>query len=133
MNKKFSDILGYSADELRDLTLSAITHPDDLADTTARCAACWTGPSRIRAREALPAQGRIVVWSLTTVTLLKDAGGQPQRFIGVIEDITPRKQAEAALREERRILEILNETGQDWRQSSISTRSSRPSPMPRRS
>ena len=28
------------------------------------------------------------MWSLTTVTLLKDAAGQPQRFIGVIEDIT---------------------------------------------
>ena len=51
------------------------------------------------------------VWSLTTVTLLKDAAGQPQRFIGVIEDITSRRRAEAALREETRILELLNETG----------------------
>ena len=42
---------------------------------------------------------------------MRDAAGQPDRFIGVIEDITQRKNAETALREERRILEILNETG----------------------
>jgi PAS domain S-box-containing protein len=35
VNKKFSDIMGYSPDQLRDLTISAITHPDDLADTLA--------------------------------------------------------------------------------------------------
>ena len=51
------------------------------------------------------------MWSLTTVTLMRDAAGQPLRFIGVIQDITQRKNAEAALHEERRILEILNETG----------------------
>ena len=33
MNRKFSDVLGYSADELRQITLTAITHPDDLAAT----------------------------------------------------------------------------------------------------
>ena len=42
---------------------------------------------------------------------MRDAAGQPLRFIGVIDDITQRKNAEAALHEERRILEILNETG----------------------
>jgi signal transduction histidine kinase/AmiR/NasT family two-component response regulator len=42
---------------------------------------------------------------------LADAAGRAQRFIAVIEDITPRKQIEAALREETRVLELLNETG----------------------
>lgn len=38
-----------------------------------------------------------LIWSLTTVTMLRDAQGQPQRLIGVIEDITQRKQAEEGL------------------------------------
>ena len=52
-----------------------------------------------------------VVWSLSTVTLLRNAAGDPQQFIGVVEDITARKRAEGALRDESRILELLNETG----------------------
>jgi len=36
---------------------------------------------------------------------------EPQRFIGVIEDISSRKRAEAALQEETRALELLNDTG----------------------
>ena len=35
-----------------------------------------------------------VVWSLSSVTLLRDATGHPHRFIGVVEDMTERKQAE---------------------------------------
>ena len=112
MNRKFSEILGYSADELRGLTFSAITHPDDLMDTTAAIRQLLAGsrPESVLEKRYLCKDGS-AVWSLTTVTLLKDAAGQPQRFIGVIEDITPRKRAEAALLEETRILELLNETG----------------------
>jgi PAS domain S-box-containing protein len=38
-----------------------------------------------------------IVWCRTTLTLIKDPAGAPQRFIGVIEDITARKRAEQAL------------------------------------
>lgn len=51
------------------------------------------------------------VWCCATVTLLKDAEGRAQRFIGVVEDITQRRLAQAALREETRMLELLNKTG----------------------
>ncbi len=44
--------------------------------------------------------------------MLRSADGTPERFLGVIEDITARKHAEDALREETRILELLNQTGQ---------------------
>ncbi len=113
MNAKFCEILGYSADELRQgLTFSGITHPDDLTATTAAVGRLLAGVTSDYSLEKryVRADGSFV-WSLTTVTLLKDAAGQPQRFIGVIEDITARKRAEAALREETRILELLNQTG----------------------
>ncbi len=112
-NPKLSDILGYSADELRGMTFSDITHPDDAAETAAAVQRLLAGAipgysleKRYRRKDG------VNVWSLTTVTLLRDPGGEPVRFMGVVEDITQRKQTEAALREETRVLELLNETGQ---------------------
>jgi PAS domain S-box-containing protein len=112
MNRKFSDILGYGSDELQRLTFLEITHADDLADTAAFVRQLLAGsiPEYSLEKRYLRKDGSSV-WSLTTVTLLKDAEGRPQRFIGVIEDISARKRAEEALREETRILELLNETG----------------------
>lgn len=40
-----------------------------------------------------------------------DAGGNPTGMIGVLQDITERKRTDEALVEERRMLELLNETG----------------------
>jgi PAS domain S-box-containing protein len=98
-NQKFCEILGYSIEELRNLTSLDLTHADDLEKTR-------SSTSRLLAGEVadLAFEKRYVrkdgssVWSLTTVTLLKDAAGKPQRYVGVIEDITARKVAETALR-----------------------------------
>ena len=112
LNAKFAEILGYEPDALRQLTFADITHPDDRAVTAERAQELLAGtiPAFALEKRYVRPDGSDV-WSLTTVTLLKDVSGQPQRFIGVIEDITLRKQAEAALRDETRILELLNETG----------------------
>ncbi|MBC8096661.1 MAG: PAS domain S-box protein [Akkermansiaceae bacterium] len=95
-NSKCLDILGYSSEELRQLTFTDITYREDLEPT-------HSGISRLLAGEIadLVYEKRYVrkdgalVWSLTTVTLLRNAAGQPERFIGVIEDITRRKGAES--------------------------------------
>ena len=112
MNRKFSDILGYSADELSRLTFRQITHPEDLAETERLVGALLAGeiPEYVVEKRYLRKDGS-VIWSLTTVTLFRDPTGRPERFVGVIEDVTRRKRAETALREETRILELLNETG----------------------
>ena len=112
MNRKFTEILGYTTAELESLTFTAITDPADLTDTAIAVEQLLAGsiPAYTLEKRYLRKNGSIV-WSLTTVTLLKDAAGHPQRFIGVIEDITQRKQVEEALREETRVLELLNETG----------------------
>ena len=112
LNRRFSEILGYSEAELHNMTFSELTHPDDRAVTEASVRQLLAGeiPEYTLEKRYL-CKGGGEIWSLTTVTLMRDAAGQPDRFIGVIEDITQRKNAETALHEERRILEILNETG----------------------
>ena len=112
INRRFSEILGYSEAELHNMTFSELTHPDDRAVNEAFVRQLLAGeiPEYTLEKRYL-CKGGGEIWSLTTVTLMRDAAGQPDRFMGVIEDITQRKNAETALHEDRRILEILNETG----------------------
>ncbi len=111
VNRKFTEILGYTADELRDVTFLTLTHPDDVGETVAAVTQLLNGiGSECSLEKRYQRKDGSVVWSLTTVTLLKDADG-PRQFIGVVEDISARKFAEAALREETRNLELLNQTG----------------------
>ena len=112
MNRKCEEILGYSQDELGQFTFLDITHLDDRAATKAAVQDLLSGATRdFSLEKRYIRKDRSVVWSLTTVTVLTDAAGRPDRLLAVIEEITSRKQAEEALREETRILELLNETG----------------------
>lgn len=112
LNQKFSEILGYTAAELRQMTFRDITHPADLSMTDEQVQRLRAGevPDYVLEKRYLRKDGTIV-WSRTTVTLLRNAAGRPERYIGVIEDITQRKRTEDALTEETRILELLNDTG----------------------
>ena len=57
MNQKFSDILGYTAEELRQRTFSDLTHPDDLPATQAAVRpVARRADTGLRAREALCSQ-----------------------------------------------------------------------------
>ena len=111
-NQKFSDILGYSIEELRELTFLDVTHADDMEVTRANTQRLVAGEiadlvyeKRYVRKDGSP------VWSRSTVTLLKDAAGKPQRYVAVIEDITARKVAETALREsEERFRAIVQAT-----------------------
>ena len=102
-NAKCREILGYTADELRDRTFLDITHPDDVG--TSRGAMTQLLDRQVA---ALSFEKRYVrkdggeVWSWTTVTVLEGADGEPLRFIGVIEDMSARKRAEMAMLESER-------------------------------
>jgi PAS domain S-box-containing protein len=110
MNAKFAQILGYSAAELSGLTFGELTHPLDRAATEVAAAELLAGTrSEYALEKRYIRKDGSSIWSLTTVTLLKDPHGSPQRFIGVIEDISSRKRAEEALLEKTRNLELLNE------------------------
>ena len=112
VNRRFTEILGYSAEELRHCTFRDITHPDDATLTEANVDALLAdGRQSIAYEKRYLRKDGSAVWSVTSVTLLRDGQGRPQQFIGVIEDITARKQAQEALQEESRVLELLNQTG----------------------
>ncbi len=123
MNKKFSDILGFSADELRQRTFMDLTHPDDLASTRGSVAMLLSGaiPEYSLEKRYIRSDG-MVVWSLSTVTLLRNAAGEPQRFLGVIEDITARKHTES---ENARLYEAAQQAAEERRTLLESERAAR--------
>ncbi|MDQ3026829.1 MAG: PAS domain S-box protein, partial [Pseudomonadota bacterium] len=112
MNRKFCEIFGYTEEELRAFTFRDITDPADIARTADLVHNLLGGridhyaiDKRYRRRDGS------TIWGRATVTLLRNAAGDTTRMIGVIEDISKGKEAELALHEETRVLELLNRTG----------------------
>jgi PAS domain S-box-containing protein len=114
LNRRFADILGYGVDELRQVTFRELTHRDDVEATEEALARLLDGAVRETALEKrYVTKDGTFVWSLTTMSLLEDADGRPEGFLKIIDDITARKHAEAALQEETRVLELLHDTGRE--------------------
>jgi PAS domain S-box-containing protein len=97
-NHKFCEILGYPIDELRNHTFMDLTHPDDVLLTLEHIKALRAGKvDNYAIEKRYVRKDGSVVWSGTTVTLLRKESGEPERYIGIIQDISDRKRAEVAL------------------------------------
>jgi PAS domain S-box-containing protein len=101
-NRRFCEILGYPHDELRRLTFTQITHPDDLPEMQAQTQALLTGQIThcVFEKRYIRKDGS-TVWGRSTLTPLSEMSAEAHRFIGIIEDITDRKQTEQALNDAR--------------------------------
>jgi PAS domain S-box-containing protein len=108
VNERLCAISGYTAEELLGMSFSEITHPEDRQRD-------WEAFQRLVRGEAaaLRHEKRYVrkdgatVWVNVNATLIRDNDDRPVRGLGVIEDITERRMAEDALRENQRVLSTL--------------------------
>ncbi|CAA9320372.1 MAG: Metal dependent phosphohydrolase, HD region, partial [uncultured Gemmatimonadaceae bacterium] len=98
VNRRLCEVVGYAPDELLARTFQAITHPDDLAADLDHVGRLVVGeiPWYRMEKRYLHRQGH-AVWTMLTVSLVRDAGGRAEYFIAVVEDVSDRKRAEAAL------------------------------------
>ncbi len=94
-NPKFCDMLGYSLEELRRMTVLQVTHADDVDATRTEIRRLLKGNADYYALEKryLRKDGS-AVWGNTRVSILRQDTGRPEQFIGVVEDITALKQTE---------------------------------------
>ena len=109
VNAAHCRMLGYTEHELLTTDFRTRIHPDDLAPNDDLRRDLFSG--RINAyqteRRYFHREGHIVC-CLVTVSLIRDADGEPQYFVGQMQDITERKQSEEALRQsEQRMSRIL--------------------------
>ena len=100
INPRFSEMLGYSAEEMVSLTFTDITHPDDLAASREVVRCLLAGEQDVyRLEKRYLRKDGTPLWTEMTTTLLRDEQGKPQHFITGVLDISERKMAGEALRE----------------------------------
>ena len=99
VNRKLCDIVGYTREELLELTFQDITHPDDLDADLGYVRQMLAGeiPTYSMEKRYFHKSGK-TVWINLSVALVLRADGSQDYFISVIENITERKRAEEELR-----------------------------------
>ena len=109
VNPAMCRLTGYSAAELTTKVFTELTHPDDLANNLDKLNRVLAGdlPYYTIEKRLIHKSGRHV-WVTVTAALLRDAEGQPQYFIGAVEDITEKRATLAQLELQRRFVERLN-------------------------
>ncbi len=96
-NKAMQDILGYDEHDLRGIPFTGFTHPDDVAVNWSLFQEVLAGArdSYTLERRYLRKDGRLM-WGQLSVSASRDEAGAPYSIIGMLLDVTERKQAEAA-------------------------------------
>ena len=95
VNQRLCDILGYTREELLNLTYQGITHPDHLKVDIKDANDLFAGRVENYSKEKryLRKDGTSV-WVNLTVASVRDSAGRPTHSISVIEDISARKSVE---------------------------------------
>lgn len=111
VNDTFCALLGYSRDELIGQHVLDITHPEDREVHAQHILRSLAGETdRYEMDKRYLRKDGTIVWAHLAVTLVADDNGQPYLTIGVVRDITQRKQTEESLRWYARRNQILSHT-----------------------
>jgi diguanylate cyclase (GGDEF)-like protein/PAS domain S-box-containing protein len=113
VNRALCDLTGYSETDLLIRTFQAITHADDLDADLAHVQDVLADRRRSYQMEKryYHADGHII-WVTLSVSLVRDADGEPLYFISQIEDISKRKRRERALETQAARLAVIAATDQ---------------------
>jgi PAS domain S-box-containing protein len=100
VNRQLCGILRYREDELIGRSVKEVSHPEDRDVTDAQRARVHAGEREsVRFEKRYLRKDGSTVWVSLGVALVRGDGGAPLYEIAMFDDITERKQAEAALRE----------------------------------
>ncbi|HIH04489.1 MAG TPA: PAS domain S-box protein, partial [Methanoregulaceae archaeon] len=98
-NDRLCEILGYSREELLELTWADLTHPDDLEASDLEFGRALAGESEGYALDKrFISKSGMIVHARVAVKTVRDSSGAVDHFLALLDDIGDRKQAEQQLR-----------------------------------
>ncbi|WP_433789252.1 PAS domain S-box protein [Actinoplanes sp. CA-252034] len=107
-NAAMSAITGYSADELSRMTYADLQHPDDVAGTAELVRRLRAGEiDTVRVERRYRHRQGHTIWVAIRVAVVRDDDGNALYVVNQVEDITARRTAEAELRRQARLLELI--------------------------
>jgi PAS domain S-box-containing protein len=99
VNRKLCQMLGYSEQELLNLTLHDVTHPEDREISAAKLDSSFAdGSEEYSIEKRYMRKDGAFIWVLINWTVVRGVKGRPLRTVANVQDITARKLAEEALR-----------------------------------
>lgn len=115
VNRALCDILGYSEAEILSQTRYTLTYPADAEADANEVRQLLNGnfQSYQLEKRYIHKDGHLV-WCLLNQSLVRDSSGNPSLFISQIQDISRRKDAEAALAAERNLLRTIIDSIPDY-------------------
>nr|WP_229401128.1 EAL domain-containing protein [Micromonospora okii] len=98
VNQSFADMLGYSIEELREIDVASLTHPDDAAGMWELYRELIEGKhDSARVEKRYYRKDGSVVWTDLAVSLIRYDDGRPRFTVAMIEDITERYELQQRL------------------------------------
>lgn len=98
INRKYCDIVGYSQEEMMRQSFTSLTHPDDMAAILENLQALRERRGReFSVEKRCRRKDGSSVWVSLTVSPLREDGEPHTTYITIVQDITQRKLAEAAI------------------------------------
>lgn len=105
VNTRLCELLGYTREELLSRTWSEMTHPDDIHADVAQFNRALEGEiDGYRIDKRFIRKDGSVIYIDLSVRCLRSPDGRAQEFVALLDDITPRKTAEA---EREKLIEAL--------------------------
>ncbi len=110
VNRRLSEIIGYSPEALLNKTFQDITHPDDLDADLQQLMRTLAGeiPGYTMEKRYFHRDGHII-WINLTVALVRYADGRPDYFISVVEDISDQHRMAEARQQAAAVFESTRE------------------------